>query len=239
MSARRSAGAWLTAALALASLPGAAAASASDAFEDKVKPVSGQLYQKAGRFEITPTANLSVNDAFFTKYFFGGKLGYHLNEWLSVGGSFSTGIDRETGSTTVCPANQGCRRATDAQLYQVPGYLKTMAGAEVAFAPIYGKLNLFAEKAIHLDLSIAAGADWIAHREVLGAVQANAGATPGTKNAFGGHVGVGARVFLAEWAALRLEIRDYLYPVSGGLQTQLFAEMGLSIFLPLAHRASP
>ena len=46
--------ALLLAALLLA--PAAArAANKADAFEGKIRPVSGQLYGKAGRFELTPT----------------------------------------------------------------------------------------------------------------------------------------------------------------------------------------
>ena len=51
----------------------AAAQSKSDAFAGKIPPVSGQLYRKAGRFEVTATGNLSLNDAFFTKYFGGAE----------------------------------------------------------------------------------------------------------------------------------------------------------------------
>jgi outer membrane beta-barrel protein len=229
---------------AAALLPRAARASAADAFENKVKPVSGQLYQKAGRIELTlPVLGLSVNDAFFSKYLLGAKVGYHVNEYLSVAATGALATNSATGSTAVCPFDQGCHPATQQQLYQVPGYVSWTAGLEVGFAPIYGKLNLFAEKAIHFDLSIAAGPDLVAYRDVLTADQVKAGATPGTVTAIGGHVGVGARVFLARFMALRLEVKDLLYQVphlaTGKLQTQLMGELGLSFFFPIAQRDAP
>ncbi len=49
----------------------AAAQSKADAFAGKIPPISGQLYRKAGRFELTPTVNLSLNDAFYDKLFGG------------------------------------------------------------------------------------------------------------------------------------------------------------------------
>jgi len=56
----------------------------------------------------------------------------------------------------------------------------------------------------------------------------------------GGHLGVGARVFFARFMALRLEVRDLVYSVKaldrGKVQTQLFAEAGLSFFIPVANR---
>jgi outer membrane beta-barrel protein len=235
----RAAAALLCVLVALA--PRAARASAADAFEHKVKPVSGQLYSKAGKLELTlPAAGLSLNDAFFSKYVAGAKVGYHLNEYFSIGLTGALATTSPTGSTAVCPVNQGCRAASTAQLNQVPGQMKWIAGAEIAFSPVYGKLNVFAEKAVHFDLSLLAGADLVAYRDVLGVVDANAGATPGTASSPGGHVGLGARVFFARILALRLEVRDIFYSVpnlaTGSLQTQLLAEAGLSFFIPVARQ---
>jgi outer membrane beta-barrel protein len=229
------------AALALAA-PRVARASAADAFENKVKPVSGQLYTKAGKLELTiPAGTLSLNDPFFSKIAAGAKLGYHFNEYFSLAltGAYMARTS-PTGSTSVCPAGRGCETASQAQLNQVPGEIKWIAGAEIGFSPIYGKLNIFAEKAIHFDLSLLAGADLVSYRDVLGAVEANAGATPGTASSPGGHVGLGARIFLARFLALRLEVRDVIYSVphlaTGNLQTQLLAEGGLSFFVPVRRQ---
>jgi outer membrane beta-barrel protein len=230
----------LLCAAALAPLP--ARASEADAFAGKVQPISGQLYRKAGRLELTPGVDLSVNDAFFSKVLLGAKATYHFTEWLALTGSFSGGFSSATGSTEVCPPNQGCSPAFKDQLAAVPGEIKTKAGLEVGFAPVYAKLNLLAEKVAHFDLSLLAGADRITYREVL-PPPANPGSpvTTATKSSIGGHLGLGARLFLAEWGALRVEFKDYLYgvPIAGTtkLEQQLFVEMGLSVFLPLGNRS--
>ena len=234
-----------TASLALAAIlagPLPARASEADAFENKVQPISGQLYRKAGRFELTPGAVLTLNDAFFSKFLFGGKATYHLFEWLSVGGFYETGFSRTTGSTQVCPSGQACQPATAAQLAAVPGEIKSKAGGEVAFSPVYAKLNFLAEKVGHFDLSLILGADWISYRQVLAPPsRPNDAVSPRTESAVGGHLGLGSRIFLAEWAALRIEVKDYLYrvPVNGDkrLQQQLALELGLSVFLPFSNRA--
>jgi outer membrane beta-barrel protein len=236
-TARLAALALLAAALA----PGAGRASTADAFEDKVKPVSGQLYTKAGKLELTlPAGQLSFNDAFFSKYMVGAKLGYHFSEWLSLGVSGALGGSSPTGSTTVCPV-AGCRPATDVELYQVPGLIKWTAGAEVASSPVYGKLNVFAEKALHFDLSVLLGGGLVAYRDVLTSEQAvTQKLVPGTVTSPSGHAGLGARVYLASWLALRLEGRYLVYSVAslskGKLQGQFFADAGLSFFFPLSHR---
>lgn len=237
----RAATALACAAALVALAPRAARASAADAFENKVKPVSGQLYQKGGKLELTvPAGLLSLNDAFFTKYMAGAKLGYHFNDYFALAVTGAYGGSSPTGSTSICRLNQGCTAAQPGQLYQVPGDIKWIAGAEVEFSPVYGKLNVFAEKAIHFDLSLLAGADLVAYRDVLEPAAANAGQVPGTATSPGGHFGIGTRIFFASFMALRLELKDVLYRVpalsTGTLQNQLFAEAGLSFFVPVVHR---
>ena len=239
----------LAVALLLAAPAPARAQSKSDAFAGKIPPVSAALYRKAGRFEATLSGNLSLNDAFYTKYFGGLKLGYHFTESLSAAGIFATGINTKAGSAQVCPSNSGCHSADRTQMFQVPGNIKMMAGVEGAWAPVYGKLNLFSERVAHFDLSLIAGGDWIQYQKVVSQSVAEGlgGGHPPLTSTFGGHVGLGVRVFFSEWVAARLEFRDYLYRVSvpnwqvgGGakrdLQNQFFTELGVSFFFPTQNR---
>jgi outer membrane beta-barrel protein len=242
MSARRTSLAAV-AALACAALPpDAAAQSKSDAFAGKIPPVSGQLYRKAGRFEVTATGNLSLNDAFFTKYFGGLKLGYHFSESFSAAVHGAAGAAVQSGSAVVCSASTGCAEANEVMLRQVPGRIRWLAGAEAAWAPVYGKLNVLSEQVAHFDLSVFAGPDLIAYDTVL--AKAAAASSPAIATSIGGHVGLGLRVFFTPSIAARLEVKDYVYAVkvpnvgSGSdLQNQLFAELGLSFFLPTRNRA--
>lgn len=227
----------------------ARAQSKADAFAGRIPPIAGQLYRKAGRLELTLGGNLSLNDAFFSKYFGAAKLGYHLTEHLSVGASFAAGTARATGSATVCDG-QGCRPATEEQLWRVPGEIQSIAGVEAAWTPVYGKLNPFSAWVLHFDLGLLAGADWIRYREVIdpnvtsggGDGEVAAGA-PGTASTIGGHFGLGARIFFAEWVALRVEFKDYVYRAEvpsqnrkDNIESQLFTELGVSFFLPTRNR---
>jgi outer membrane beta-barrel protein len=226
----------------------ARAGNKADAFEGKIQPISGQLYLKKGRLELTPNLQLSVNDAFFSKTFGGLRATYHLTEFWSVGAAFSGGAATRTGSATVCPAGQGCHPASAAELYQVPGKLLWVAGLEGAWAPIYGKLNVLAERVAHFDLALILGVDMVGHEEVLSSDQAiRLGLVPGSASSLGGHVGLGARFFLSDWMAIRLEFRDLVYQVdvpnragsgqgAADLQNQLFTELGVSFFFPTSPR---
>jgi outer membrane beta-barrel protein len=237
--------------LLLAGPEPARAQSKSDAFAGKIPPVSAALYRKAGRFEVSPSINISVNDPFYSKYFGGLKAGYHFTESLSAGALFMTGFDTKAGSAQVCPSNGGCHSASRVQMFQVPGNIRMMAGVEGAWAPVYGKLNLFSQHVAHFDLSVLLGADWIQYQKVVSDSEAKelgaSGGHPPLTSTLGGHLGLGARVFFSEWIAARLEFRDYLYRVSvpnwqegGGakrdLQNQLFTELGVSFFFPTQNR---
>lgn len=244
MSARRTPIAAALAALALAAAPAPASAQSSkaDAFAGKIPPVAGQLYRKAGRVELTVTGNLSLNDAFYSKYFGGLKATYHFNEHLAAGLSGAAGAAVKTGSAVVCSPTRGCVDADPTMMRQVPGRIRYIVGAEAAWSPVYGKLNVLSEQVGHFDLSIMAGPDLVAHDEVL-AKDVAATQSPGVKAGVGGHVGLGLRLFLTESIAARLEFKDYIYSVNvpnGGigndLQNQLFAELGVSFFLPTRNR---
>ena len=229
-------------------LPGTASASKADAFEGKIQPISGKLFQTAGRLELTLGGDLSLNDAFFQKRLADVKLGWHFTEAFYLGVHGAAGAAVPTNSTTVCPTGQSCRPATDAQLYQVPGRIRAIAGIEGAWTPIYGKLNTFSEKVAHLDLSILAGADYIMHDEVLSTLAAGTGAKPDTLQAIGFHAGIGVRLFLSETFAVRFDLKDYVYgvkvpngdpPNGTDLQNQFMAELGVSVFFPFSNRRQP
>jgi outer membrane beta-barrel protein len=239
----------LSLALVLAALPALAAAqSKSDAFAGKIPPVSGQLFRTAGRLELTLGGALSLNDAFFTKYFGSARLTYHLTEFWSVGVNAAGGAAMATNSAVLCSASVGCNDASETRLRQVPGRLRAIVGVEGAWTPVYGKLNVLAEGVGHFDLSILAGADAFLHDEVLSRDQAErlalAGGTPASKTALGGHFGLSARFFLAPWAALRFQVADYVYGVDvpnnvalgKDWQNQLFTELGFSFFFPTGNR---
>lgn len=245
MTARRVPILAALAALACAAPQLTRAQSKADAFAGKIPPVSGQLYGKDGRFETSVTGLLSVNDAFFKKYFLSAKVGYHLTEHLSVAVSGSGGFAVKTGSAVVCSATRGCSDASEEQLRQVPGRIRWIVGAEAAWSPIYGKLNVLSEQVAHFDLSVMAGPDVIAHDQVLTKDVAASGKKPGLETTFGGHVGLGFRLFMTDAWALRLEFKDYIYTVAvpntgagKDLQNQLFTELGVSFFFPARNRSA-
>jgi outer membrane beta-barrel protein len=108
-------------------------------------------------------------------------------------------------------------------------------------------VNAFSEEVGHFDLSIMGGADLISYVNVVssdqGALLSQSGGSPAIVNGAGGHVGVGFRLFFSPLVALRVEVKDYIYPVSipnlgtnKQIENQLFTELGVSFLLPRQSR---
>jgi outer membrane beta-barrel protein len=236
-------------------LPGLAAAQSSEEEEagdvsevdkdrqgplrERVRPVSGHLFLKKGRFEFSPSATLSLRDAFFSKYIFGGTLTYHPLETLGVSLRVGYALNSVAGAAQICTFSEGtdgttrgCASPSMGQLDgQAPGQLTLLGGADLQWAPIYGKLSLLAESFVNFDMYGIVGASVVQYRgpDLSNPTGAQSYLTGG------GNVGVGARFFLNRWVTLRTEVRDLIYvEKSRGsdnyLRNQLLFELGVSFF---------
>jgi outer membrane beta-barrel protein len=245
---------WFTLALCLVSFSGYAQKAEEEAgdvsevdkdssgpLKDRIRPVSGHLLLMDGRFEVSPLVGLSVRDAFFTKFLFGLALNYHFTEtWgLSLRGAYTLSII--SGAAQICTPFDataktvaGCRLPTVDELTTVDGRpqnrsygLNTLhATLDLQWAPIYGKLSLFAEKFLSFNMYVLGGPALVMYG-------------PSNSITVGGNVGLGFRFFFNRWVTLRTELRDLIYSEQGfptperdSLRNQLTFEVGLSLFLP-------
>ncbi|AKJ05661.1 outer membrane beta-barrel protein [Archangium gephyra] len=204
---------------------------------ERVRPVSGHLFLKQGRFEFSPSATLSIKDAFFSKYILGGTLTYHPTETLGLSLRAGYALNTVASAAQICTftgddgSTRGCRRPTYEELDgEAPGQLTLMGGVDVQWAPIYGKISLLAEQFLHFDLYGVAGATAVQYRGPAKTAELTAG----------GNVGVGMRFFLNRWVTVRTEFRDLIYVEKAlnpatTLRNQLMFELGVSLFFPSAH----
>jgi outer membrane beta-barrel protein len=206
---------------------------------DRVQPVSGHLFLKKGRFEFSPSASVSIRDAFFTKYILGGTLTWHPMEELGVSLRAGYSIPAVAGSAQICNfddagGGRGCRLPTLAEMDgRAPGQIRLIGGVDAQWAPIYGKLSLLAEQFLHFDLYGVGGAALVNYRG------------PNQQEFFtpGGNVGVGMRFFVNRWMTVRTEFRDLIYvervgESSTSLRNQFLFELGVSFFFPSANPES-
>lgn len=212
---------------------------------ERIRPVSGHLFLKRGRFEISPSATVSLRDAFFRKYIFGATFTYFPTETLGFGLRAGYSIPTVSGAAQICTftdsgsggaVSRGCSAPSFEQLDgAAPGQLTLLGGVDVQWAPIYGKISLLAESFAHFDMYGILGASMVQYKGPpdSAAVQSTSRMTAG------GNVGVGFRFFLNRYMTLRTEVRDLIYVEKAilpatTLRNQLMFELGLSFFLPTA-----
>jgi outer membrane beta-barrel protein len=211
---------------------------------ERIRPVSGHLFLKRGRFEFSPSASVSLRDAFFRKYILGGTFTYHPMETLGLSLRAGYSIPTVSGSAQICTFSEGgeggvtrgCRSPTFEQLDgAAPGQLTLTGGVDVQWAPIYGKISLLAERFAHFDMYGLAGASVVQYR----GPPTDAGSRSTARMTMGGNVGVGLRFFLNRYMTLRTEVRDLIYVEKAvlpatTLRNQLLFELGFSFFIPTA-----
>jgi len=207
---------------------------ATGPLRERIRPVSGHLFLKKGRFELEPSAAVSLRDAFYTKYIFGGTLTYHPLETLGISLRGSYSLPVVAGSARIC-TETSCDPPTPGQLNgKAPGQLRLLGGLDLQWAPLYGKIALIAENFIHFDLYGLAGASGIQYGAPT--FDGSAGSTP--EWTLGGDLGLGMRIFINHWLTFRGEVRDLIYREdinprpSTQWEQQLMVQVGISIFFP-------
>lgn len=194
---------------------------------DRVKSVQKKPFLKDGRVEVTPSFQASVNDAFFQKLGGGVTLAYHLADALALRASYARFGTVRTDNVRIA------KRELHSRMYSAN--LLHLAGAGLAWTPVYGKLALFGERIVHFDLFLS-----------LGFGAAFTDSVDGWHPAASG--GGGARLFIGQWLAAELSLIDQLYreeftTVSGDrlsdVQSVLLAGIGFSVFFPFEDREGP
>ncbi|HLL04704.1 MAG TPA: outer membrane beta-barrel domain-containing protein [Myxococcaceae bacterium] len=202
---------------------------------ERIRPVSGHVFLKKGRFEFSPSTTISLRDAFFRKYIFGATFTYHPAETLGLSLRAGYSLPTVSGSAQLCTFGgadgsiRSCRSPRFEELDgTAPGQLSLLTGVDVQWAPIYGKISLLAESFAHFDMYAIGGASLVQYKADT------------SKFTVGGNVGVGLRFFLNRYITLRTEVRDLIYREqfqttgASSLRNQLLFELGVSFFLPTA-----
>jgi outer membrane beta-barrel protein len=216
---------------------------ASGPLRDRIRPVSGHLLLMDGRFELSPTVGVSLRDAFFTKVLLGASLTWHFNEAIAASLHGGYTLSLISGAAQICnPPNAengqpaGCRPPTMDELTRKAdgtlankayGLTTFMATVDLQWSPLYGKISLFAEQVLNFNMYALIGPAVVMYG-------------PTNVITVGGNVGLGFRFFINRWLAVRLELRDVIYPEVGlevntsttSVRNQLVAELGFSMFLP-------
>lgn len=189
--------------------------------EETIYVVQGKPFLVHGKFEIAPQFAQSVNDSFtsHTGLLLSGL--YHLKEnvavevaagafgWVDAKGARLGGRDSEL---TVELREKEALAPERVKLYQFPWLI----GADAQWSPFYGKVSLQDLALGQFNLYLSVGAS------VLG-LQLEAQQQAGTSTAFvdlptpvalSTTFGGGMRFYFTDWLGVRLEVRDYVIPLS-------------------------
>lgn len=164
-----------------------------------------QVYAlRAHRVDVQPSFGFSMNDPFVQHQSFSVGAAFYITEVLAAGISFNwyRGLNAPTET------NFSVSRAT----HQTVPINEYMLGAQINFTyvPIYGKFALLKEWIVHWDVWVLGGGGFIFTRPYAVIDPEYRSFDFGMKFSF--NVGIGGRLYLTRFAALFVELRDYIFP---------------------------
>lgn len=255
------------------------------AVAERKSPLDGQpavrhrLLLVKKRFELTPAFESSVNADFKHTLSAGLKLEFHLSDMWSIGavGFYGTGIDTGLNSriTEDLPSEdmEGDPTPSQAQWDEHLNTIPIHGAAYITITPWYGKLAAFGKFFVNFDFYFSGGVGYAQLKNdccsftedpapggdldngILPDQNPNNDPALNDGSRIGGYLGGGIHVFMANWLALDLTVRDYLFQDNpSGLDfdadlvvtdddnrflNHLFMGVGLSVFLPVRPKRTP
>lgn len=200
-----------------------AAAVEKPVVEETVFVVQGKRFLSQGRFELTPQIAQSVNDQFtsHTGVLVSGL--YHLKEnvaveatvgafgWWDQGGSSPRLGGRDTDLTVELRQKEQLAPER-VKLYQFP----FLAAANLQWSPLYGKVNVsdLVLGQFNLYLSVGAGVAGLQLETLTPGPADKTFVTLKNPIALTTTFGGGLRFYFTDWLGVRVEVRDYVMPLS-------------------------
>ncbi len=186
--------------------------------EDLMDVVQNRRYTKKGRLETALRYGTWSDDAFQDQKSIGLSVGYHLNEYFSVHGFYSSISSADN------QAYRAAGEATGGVIFPVVNPGKSVMGAEARASLIYGKLSLLGSRIIYYDLNTAAGFSQHTTRD--------------GSSSMGFFLGLGQQFFITKNMFLTLDYRILFHtdkfdkpPLTQRSVTTNWIQMGLGFFL--------
>jgi outer membrane beta-barrel protein len=266
------ASAFIATALLIATFAPKAAHAERKSVLDGQPAVRHRLLLVNKRFEFAPAFENTVNSDFKHTSAFGVKLEFHLTDMLSIGGVGFYGLSYNTGLTNkvvdTLPDNFDPMDPTPSRA-QFEEHLNEMpfhGGGYVSITPWYGKLAAFGKFFVNFDFYFQGGVAFAQLKNECCSFETDPDPDGDIENGVfpddipnndapindgfraGLYLGGGIHVFVSNWIALDLTVRDYLFSDNpSGLDfnadlavtdddnrflNHLFLGGGISLFLP-------
>jgi outer membrane beta-barrel protein len=181
----------------------AAEANASRRSWDDIVVVPRRSFLKGKRVELAPFSAISINDTLIRHYSFGGDLTFYLTDVFSVGLEGQYFIKERSERESLIGE----------QFNRAPTLNKFKYSTSLVFGyvPGYGKFGLFNKYIVHWDLTLNAGIGVIWTETITIHPNVDNKYPPFSNLDIMPHLGISTRMFLTNWLALSIGIRDYIF----------------------------
>jgi outer membrane beta-barrel protein len=252
---------------------------------ERTSPLEGQpavrhrLLLVKRRFEVTPAFEASVNADFKHTVSGGLKLELHISDMWSIGAvgfygtSLDTGLNGRISGDLPDDVDPGDPTPTRTQWDEHLNTMPIHGAGYITITPWYGKLAAFGKFFVNFDFYFSAGVGYAQLKNDCCSFDEDPAPGGDLENGIspdnnpnndravndgsrvGGYLGGGIHLFLSNWAALDLTVRDYLFQDNpSGLDfdadlavtdednrflNHLFLGVGVSFFLPPTAKRTP
>lgn len=191
--------------------------------ERDIQVIEKRAFEKDGRHEFSLLVGIIPNDPFFNYYPLGLRYNYYFLESLALEVAGAYAFNPESNLRSFITRTF---KARGLQGVMLPQRVEWYAGANVYWAPIYGKLAIFTSKISSFDLGFILGAAAIGSQIEQGGVFKRKSAPD-----VGGVAGLGFHFYLSELLALRADYRHYVFKASdGGARFLAEITLGFAVF---------
>jgi len=198
-------------------------------FEDTIHVIQRKPVLEENRFELTPRFGMSVNDAVYRSFKVGTNANFHITERLYVGGLFEW---FDFGSALGGRTGVFDRTYDQTQTRAEAPVVRYVGALEVGYQPIYGKFSLFNSSILYYDIGASLGGGWVNSGTILS----------GSSGGFGGTGSLVGRLFVNDWMAFDLELRDLIFPTTLNDQSVVAnlvtVSAGMSFYFPTSSASS-
>lgn len=176
-----------------------------------VEVVEKRLYEKSGRHEFGLFFGMIPNDEFLLYYPLGVRYDFFIVDSFAVE-LFGTYVlsNKSDLAGFLSDETDGFGIDVDSG---IPEIIEWNAGLAGVWSPLHGKIGIFTEKLFHFDWHLAAGVAGLG-------TSVRPKLTEGdrtSRTAFGGLIGTGLRIYVAEQGALNLNYRNFIYTRDDGV----------------------
>lgn len=185
----------------------------------------GKVYavQKKGyqlKHELYGAVGVLPMDAMYKGVTIGGGYTYHFSHhfaWEAIQFTYSNNID--TG------LKKDLQNIFDAEVTSFRE-VQFLANSNVVFVPLYGKMTWLNRHVVQMEFYLTAGPGIAQYKESVRT--GREGFAEDTQYYFSGNFGIGLRFFINHQFSVRLDMRDYMNFVDGGVDNAAYFALGLA-----------